>query len=228
MVWKAHGLEVDLVIGKSFLKSKKHICQQYGAKLVGEDLICQGCQPSEVIERILYNAPEEYFFTDQFQNVGNLEAHQKETGPELVEQLTKLGIKNERGLVLVKSAGTGASFTGVASVLRESFPNLICYLVFPEGCDLYADKYVDHGLDGIAVGRRPPFLEFALIDEVQPVTDRQAEIGQGLMARDIWFYPGKSSEANYFASKKVADIFPDRPVVTFAYDSGRAYACDVS
>jgi cysteine synthase len=220
----SRGLEVHLVVGKAFLSSKRFICQQYGATLVGQNLIERGFQPAEVIEMLLLESPGEYFFTDQFQNPANLKAHQQETGPELVEQLMNLGLRGEDKLILVKSAGTGASFTGVASVLKDYFPNLVCHLVFPNGCDLHKDTYVDHRLDGIAVGRRPPFLELSLVDHVHYVSDRDAASGQAAMAKDVWFYPGRSSGAVYFVSKKIAEQDTNgQLVVTFAYDSGEAY-----
>jgi len=217
------GLEVELVIGKSFLSSKRFICQQYGATLVGEDLIEKGFQPAEVIDLLLKERPCEYFFTDQFQNAANLKAHQQETGPELVRQLKGLGLTKDDQLVLVKSAGTGASFTGVVGTLKEFYPYLQSHLVFPSGCDLHNDIYVDHRLDGVAVGRRPPFLDLSLVDHVHYVSQEQTASGQMSMAKDIWFYPGRSSGAIYFVSKAIAQQNADKTVLTFAYDNGEAY-----
>jgi len=222
-----YGIGVDLVVGNSFLKSKKALCKAYGANLVGQTLLDKGLQPGEIIERLLDKFPNQYFFTDQFSNRENLTAHSQETGPEIVSQITQGIADKNREIVLVKGAGTGASFVGIATSLKKSFPKVECHLVFPEGCDLFADQYIDHPIDGIAVGRRPPFLDFSLVDKVHYVNRRQAALGQRLMAHDIQFFPGRSSGAVYSVAKKVATENLNQIIVTVAYDSGEAYVINV-
>ena len=218
-----YGIGVDLVVGNPFPKSKKSLCKEYGANLVGQTLLDKGLQPGEIIERLLDKFPNQYFFTDQFSNPENLTAHLQETGPEIVGQITQVIADQNREIVLVKGAGTGASFVGIATALKKNFPKVECHLVFPEGCDLFADQYIDHPIDGIAVGRRPPFLDFSLVDKVHYVNRRQAASGQSLMAHDIQFFPGRSSGAVYSVAKKVARENLNQIVVTVAYDSGEAY-----
>jgi cysteine synthase len=217
-----HGIGVDLVIGLSFSRIKRTLCEKYGAQVIGDRLLNDGLTPKEVINKLLNDHPNRWLFIDQFNNQANVLAHCHETGPETVGQIAPL-LKTGQRLILVKGAGTGASFQGVATCLKGKIPNVSCVLVMPFGCDLSADRFSDHPLEGFAVGVRPPFLNMALIDAVQYVDAASAWEGQRAMAKDIGFYPGASSGANYAAAKFIAETNPDAIILTFAYDSGEAY-----
>lgn len=217
------GIGVDLVVGLSFSPVKRRLCEIYGARLVGLDRLRAGLSPREVIEELLAAHPEQYIYTDQFRNPANLVAHETETGPELVRQLEERGLLGGREVILVKGAGTGASFTGVARALRAAARDVECRLVLPSGCDLATATFREHPLEGIAVGVVPPFLDAALVDGIVHVEDVDAFAGQQMLAQAIGFFPGVSSGANYFAACRIARERPEATVVTMAYDAGDGY-----
>ena len=217
-----HGIGVDLVIGLSFSRTKRALCERFGARVVHDDWLHDGMTPKEVIARLIETHPERYFFSDQFANDANLQAHLTETGPEFAEQIAQV-LAPGQDLILVKGAGTGASFQGIATRLRERFGGLSCQLVMPQGCDLTTDTFIDHALEGFAVGVKPPFLDLGLVDVIHDVSTQDAQDGQVTMARDLGFYPGMTSGANYAAAKRVAAENPKALVVTLAYDSGESY-----
>ncbi|MFS4438153.1 PLP-dependent cysteine synthase family protein [Paracoccaceae bacterium GXU_MW_L88] len=217
-----HGIGVDLVIGLSFSRIKRALCEQFGAKVICDDRLRKGATPKEVIAQLLDEKPEQWFFTDQFANQANLAAHLAETGPELVRQVEAAKTPGQP-IILVKGAGTGASFQAIATRMREAFEDLSCEMVMPENCDLLKDTYGDHGLEGFAVGVRPPFLDLDLVDRIHVVPDSAARQGQRAMAREIGYFPGMTSGANFAAAQKVAQENPEALVVTLAYDSGESY-----
>lgn len=217
------GIGVDLVVGLSFSPVKRALCEIYGARLVGVDRLTVGMSPREVIEALLREAPGEYLYTDQFRNAANLAAHVEETGPELVDQLARAKLFDGRRIVLVKGAGTGASFTGLATALLSASSRTECRLVLPTGCDLDTSTFRDHAMEGTAVGVVPSFLDRSLVAGTIPVADEDAFAGQRMLAQAIGFFPGVSSGANYFAACKVAVEDPDALVVTMAYDVGESY-----
>lgn len=217
------GIAIDLVIGLSFSPIKKALCKAFGANLVGLDLLNEGKSPREVIDILREQRGDEYFFTDQFNNSANVESHLIETGPEYVEQLEVNSKFNRDKIIMVKAAGTGASFTGIAKALRKKWPKTRCELVFPKGCDIFKNTYSEHKIEGIAVGVEPPFLDQSLVDGITSVTDVEAHNGQENFARELGFYPGMSSGANYHAAKLMASKNPDATIVTVAYDSGESY-----
>lgn len=217
-----HGIGVDLAIGLSFSRIKRALCIEYGARMIGEDLLRQGFTPKEVIARMLAEQPDTYCFTDQFSNEANLQAHLEETGPELAAQIEAQRAPGQP-VILVKGAGTGASFQGIATRLRENFERVRCELVMPPDCDLAGERHWDHPLEGMAVGVRPPFLDARLVDAIRVVDAEAAREGQRAMAREMGFFPGMSSGANYAAACRVARGNPHALIVTIAYDSGESY-----
>jgi cysteine synthase len=220
MAARPHSIGVDLVVGLSFSPIKRAMCEAYGARLVGVDRLEAGLSPKEVIAELLSEDPTAWHFTDQFANAANLTAHERETGPEIVSQLHAAGIDRSRPLILVKGAGTGASTTGVARCLKLAFSKVQVTVVVPLGCDLMEGVFVDHPLEGIAVGVRPPFLDYALVDQFTSVSPQQALEGQTLLARAAGIFPGSSSGASVFVASALAQRLPEATIVTFAYDGG--------
>lgn len=216
------GISVDLVIGLNFSPVKRALCAEFGANLVGLDMLRAGLQPKEVITKFLADAPEQYFFTDQFSNPANFQAHLSETGPELVEQL-RADSAAYRQIILVVAAGTGASASGIGQCLKASFPSVSVVLNEPERCSFQQGVFGDHVQKGSAVGVAPPFLDLGLIDAIVNVSDNQAKAGQRNFARDSGIYPGPSSGGNYFIAQEIARRQPDCLVATMIYDSGEGY-----
>ena len=216
----AHGIGVDLVIGLSFSPIKRALCEAFGARLVGMERLQAGLSPKDVIAELLEKEPAKWHFTDQFANPANLAAHEKETGPEVVTQLKAAGVERWQPVILVKGAGTGASTTGVARSLKAAFSNVEVNVVVPLGCNLEEGVLSDHPLEGIAVGVKPPFLEYALVDKFTNVSPQQAWKGQTLLAQSAGIFPGSSSGANIFVAHALAQALPDAMIVTFAYDGG--------
>lgn len=217
-----HGIAVDLVIGLSFSPLKRRLCQHFGANLIGENLLRAGFTPRQAITHLMKQDPDRWFFTDQFINPANLNAHLEETGPELVRQVAAIRQPGQ-GIILVKGAGTGASFEGISRCLRDAFGAVRCELVVPSGCDIAANVFVDHPLEGFAVGVRPPFLDLGYINAVHQIAPDVAMEGQAAMARHIGFFPGMTSGANYAAALSAAARHPNALIVTLAYDSGESY-----
>ena len=218
-----YGIGVDLVIGLSFSRIKKQLCEHFGARVIKEDWLSEkGMTPKEVIQALTCEQDHNYFFTDQFSNKANARAHLQETGPEFVAQI-KPHVRQDQQIILVKGAGTGASFNGIIRALKEFSPQAKSCLVVPDNCDVLKDVYADHKLEGFCVGTKPPFLDLETVDKQFFVSTEQASSGQNLMAQNLGFYPGMTSGANYYAATKIAQQNPDALVLTLAYDSGESY-----
>lgn len=216
------GIGVDLVIGLSFSPLKRSLCQQFGAKLIGLELLQEGLQPKQIISKVLKENGEEYFFTNQFNNVENLRAHYEETGTEILSQLQDEKLE-QKEIILVKGAGTGASITGISQRLKENLNKFRVFLVNPSGCDLEKKVFKDHIMEGTMVGVYPPFLNLNSINEVIPVTNEQAIEGQKMFARKTGIFPGVSSGANFYAASVISEKFKDSIILTVAYDWGEGY-----
>lgn len=217
-----HDIGVDLVIGLSFSPLKKSLCEEFGARLVGVNRLHEGIQPKDVISELLDAQGSEYFFTDQFANSANVQAHLEETGPEILAQIEG-DVANFDGVSLVLGVGTGAHAAALGSVLSSCHTNFELVVVEPENCSFENEVFGDHAQQGAAVGVSPPFMDWTAINQVVTVLDREAFYGQRLIARETGFYPGPTSGANYFLASRMADERPERLIITMTYDAGEGY-----
>lgn len=220
-----HDIAVHLVIGLSFSPLRRRIIERYGAHLAGVDLLEAGLTPREVIAHLLAEDRDgRYHFVDQFNNAANVAAHYQETGPELVAQLrAALGPRPGR-ITFVAGVGSGASITGVGLALKEAFDDVEIVAVQPEGCDMAAGVFVDHDMQGIAVGAVPPIFRADLVDRWMAVSEDEAAAARAWMMRRHGYFPGNSSGANLHAVRRLhAARRPGQTIVSLIYDSGECY-----
>lgn len=177
------------------------------------------------------------FFTDQFENEANFNAHYTTTGPELWHQ------SHGRIDCFVMSSGTGGTISGVGRYLKEQNENIKIILVDPPGSSLY--NKVKHGVaytseqkergirrhrydtiaEGIGLDRITHNLalglDFDTIDDAILVTDQEAVDMAHWLLRNEGFFVGSSSAMNVFAAAKISQSLPEgSTIVTVFCDSG--------
>ncbi len=220
------GVPVEVAVGLGFSPIKRQCLDFFGAKLIGIEMLNKGAKPREVVEWHLANADalgKTYFYTDQFNNIGSLEAHLHETGPEIATQL-RADFPNVTRLTFVACAGTGASLTGIAKALRAADYDVEVVLVEPEGCDSKAGVFRDHQLEGMSVGVTPPFLNWTLISEIEYVSFAKAVDMQRMLSASRGFFVGNTSAACLHVAMKRCEHFPDSyKILTVVYDHGFWY-----
>lgn len=228
---KAYDLDVDLAIGLSYSQRKKDYLKKYGANLIGIDMLNNGLQPKQVIEYYLANQLQlnkSYFYTDQFNNIDNLQSHLLFTGPEIVAQLKDYQAKHMphlKNIVFISTAGTGAHLTGIAKCLQQAF-NVQTILVEPDNCDTKENITQTHPFEGINVGVMPPFLDWQLINRIEKVSLEQAKQAQSRLAIHAGYYVGLSSSACLAVLERLqaqVQNSDDTLIFTMMYDLGFWY-----
>jgi cysteine synthase len=219
------GVPVELAVGLSFSPLKRRYLEVFGAKLIGIDRLKEGATPRTVVEWHLANAKElgkKYFYTDQFNNPGSLAAHEKETGPEIVSQLRAWPEVDT--ISFVGCAGTGAHLTGIARALRSAGYRTDVILVEPEGCDSRAGIFIDHRFEGMAVGVKPPLLDWDLVSETIRVDQDSMLSEQSQFAAKHGYFVGNTSAACISAARTLANrTSKNHKIFTMAYDHGLWY-----
>jgi cystathionine beta-synthase len=133
---------------------------------------------------------------NQYDNPSNAQAHYEQTGPEIWEQT---GGRIDH---LVVGVGTGGTICGVAKYLKERKPSVKAW-----GIDTYGSvfkKYKETGIfdkneiypyitEGIGEDFLPQNVDFSLIDHFEKVTDRDAAIMTGRIAREEVIFDGNSA-----------------------------------
>jgi cysteine synthase A len=156
-------------------------------------------------------------FTDQFNNPHH-PAGYRPLGHEIAEACPEV-------TDFVVGVGTGGSAMGTARGLRDRVDDVKVTLVEPaESAVLSGGDSGSHGIEGIALGFQPPYLEDDTYDDVLPVPEARARETARTLARRDGLFAGTSTGMNVAAAAAVAaQRDPDDAVVTVAVDSGLKY-----
>jgi len=164
-----------------------------------------------------------YVMLQQFKNPANVEAHRRTTGPEILAQLEEAG--NRTPDAFVAGVGTGGTITGVGQVLRRRFPRVKIVAVEPANSAVLSGKPPGvHRIDGIGAGFVPEILDRALISEICPIDERDAQRVKLELARREGLLVGISAGAAVkVALDQARALGRGKTVVTVLPDTGERY-----
>lgn len=215
----SRGYRVILTMPESMSIERRRLLAMYGAEIVltSAELGMQGAiQKAEEIARECKNA----WIPSQFDNPVNAEAHYKTTGPEIWS--------DTEGNVdfFVAGVGTGGTLTGTGRYLKEQNPNVKIIAVEPSNSPLLSEGHAGaHGLQGIGANFIPDVLDQAIIDEILPITEKDAyEAGRNL-AKSEGILCGITSGAALHAALQLA-ARPEnegKTIVCLLPDTGARY-----
>jgi cystathionine beta-synthase len=177
-----------------------------------------------VAQRLAAERPNA-FYTNQFGNPNNHEAHYRTTGPEIWAQTG--------GNVdcFVAGASTGGTLCGAGRYLKERNPHIRVVGVDPEGSVLY-DHFM-HGTQveprayktsGIGMEYVPAGVDSEIVDDWIQVSDHEAFVMAQRLAREEGLSVGSSSGAAVYAALRAAQhAGKGKTVVTVLPDSDARY-----
>ena len=218
LVAAVKGYKVILVMPESMSVERRKLMEIYGATF---DLTPREKGMKGAIERAaeLVAAKPNAWSPSQFNNQANVEVHKRTTAQEILADFPD-------GLdYIITGVGTGGHITGVASVLKEKFPNLKVIAVEPELSPvLSGGSPSPHPLQGIGAGFVPEIYQAGLIDEVIQVSKDDAFEYARNIAKNEGILVGISTGASLAAvAKKIATLPDDPTILTFNYDTGERY-----
>ena len=131
------------------------------------------------------------FFTDQFNNEFNVEAHYNTTGLEILKQVKK-------PLAFVSGIGTGGTLMGVGKRLKEEDKSIQLVALEPENLPLISSKRIiaTHLIEGIGDDFIPGIVDENAIDNVILISDCDAINMSRNIAKELGLGVGISSGAN--------------------------------
>lgn len=218
LVAAVKGYKVVLVMPESMSVERRKLMEIYGAEF---DLTPREKGMKGAIERAaeLVASTPNAWSPSQFNNQANVEVHQRTTAQEILADFPN-------GLdYIITGVGTGGHITGVASVLKQKFPNLKVIAVEPELSPvLSGGSPSPHPLQGIGAGFVPEIYQAGLIDEVISVSKEEAFEFTRNIAKKEGILVGISTGASLAAvAKKVASLPDVATILTFNYDTGERY-----
>lgn len=219
LVCAIKGYRLILTMPETMSLERRRLLQAYGAEIVltPGDAGMSGAVAKA--DELLQKYPKA-FMPQQFKNPANPAVHQSTTAAEIWRDT------NGKIDIFIAGVGTGGTVTGVATALKKKNPHLITIAVEPATSPvLSGGQPGSHNIQGIGAGFVPDILDVTLLDEIYPVTDKQAMETVRKLVQAEGLLVGISSGAAVYAAGEIAKR-PENSgklVVVLLPDSGERY-----
>lgn len=211
--------KVILTMPESTSIERRKLISAYGAELVltpAEEGMNGSIKKAEELAAKLPNS----YIPQQFVNKANPEFHKKTTAIEIWEDT------EGKVDIFIAGVGTGGTFSGVASVLKQKNPDIKAIAVEPANSAVLSGKEAGkHKIQGIGAGFIPENMDTTLIDEIITVDDDDAFDMARKMAKKEGILCGISAGANVYAAIKIAQRKENKGklIVVIIPDTGERY-----
>ena len=235
VVCKVYGLKLKIVIPKTQSIEKKETLKKMGAELIEVDAVPYSDpnnyikQSKKIAEELNKSDSCGAYWSNQFDNIINTEAHIRTTADEIWNQTA--------GQVdaFTCSVGTGGTLSGVSIGLKEKEKNIKIALSDPMGSSLYSyiknnklEKKGSSITEGIGNGRITNNFEKALVDEAFQTNDVEAlDLIFDLIEKQNIILGGSSGINIAGAIKLGKEMGPGKTIVTILCDHGKRYASKI-
>ncbi len=216
LVGAALGYRVQLVMPANVTKARKDITQAFGTELIYSDPMEGSDGAIKLVQKLVADKPERYFYADQYSNPSNPLAHYHGTGVEILDAL------GDRITHFVAGLGTSGTVMGTTRRLHEHPRPVHCVAVEP------AEAL--HGLEGLKHMESsivPAIYDPSVVDEIMRVGTEDGWDMADRVAAEEGLHVGHSTGANIFAAVKIAERLAAQGqggcVVTVACDRGDRY-----
>tara|TARA_Y100001972_G_C7595391_1_gene298433 strand:- start:425 stop:1054 length:630 start_codon:yes stop_codon:yes gene_type:complete len=162
-----------------------------------------------------------WFNCNQFHNPLNIEAHYKNTGPEIKREYNNLLQQNPD--VFISGTGTGGTIMGAGKFLKKNWTDMKVVAVEPaESPVMSGGEPGLHGIQGIGDGSK--FLvDLDFVDEVRTVKTECAKTIARHLALRYGLFVGISAGSNVFASFQWLRDNNKKNAITILCDRGSRY-----
>ena len=212
LIGAVKGYQVHLIMPANVSAERKALVKAYGARLIESDPLEGSDGAIHVVRELVAAAPERYFYTNQYNNPANWQAHYAGTGPEIWRQ-TAGGVTH-----FVAGLGTTGTFMGTGRYLKERNADVELVAVQPED-----ELSVIEGLKHLETAIVPGIYDAGLPDRFLGVAAEDAWATTRSLARQAGIFVGISAGAAVHAAIEVAHELRAGTVVTVLPDDGSKY-----
>lgn len=212
LIGAVKGYTVHLVMPANVSAERKALVKAYGARLIESDPLEGSDGAIEAVRKIVAAAPHRYFYTNQYNNPANWQAHYATTGPEIWRQAAG-GVTH-----FVAGLGTTGTFMGTGRYLKERNPDIELVAVQPED-----ELAVIEGLKHLETAIVPEIYDAGLPDRFLSVSTETAWAMTRRLARQAGLIVGISAGAAMYAAIELAHELRGGGIVTILPDDGSKY-----
>ncbi|MCI4186562.1 cysteine synthase family protein [Dickeya dianthicola] len=224
-IGKEKGYKIKIFMPEGMTQERIDQIKKYGAELV-ETPKTHFLNGSVEAARKYSESNDNTYYLNQAGTILNMEAWY-ECGNEIVRELTNKGINPD---YFVCSIGTGGTFSGIAKVLKNSFPELKTVgievdksaPVFSKRNGLKFD-HKPHNLMGLGAGVLSENTDIALIDEIKVVDGNSAWKRMKSFIECEGLGIGPTCGSNLMISEELMNNVTNKVIVTLFFDSAWKY-----
>ncbi|XP_054569541.1 cystathionine beta-synthase isoform X2 [Eptesicus fuscus] len=220
------GYRCIIVMPEKMSMEKVDVLRALGAEIVRTPTNARFDSPEShvgVAWRLKNEIPNSHIL-DQYRNINNPVAHYDSTAEEILQQCDgKLDM-------LVASAGTGGTITGIARKLKEKCPGCKIIGVDPEGSilaepeELNRTELTAYEVEGIGYDFIPTVLDRTVVDKWFKCNDEESfAFARMLIAQEGLLCGGSSGSAMSVAVKAAQELREGQRCVVILPDSVRNY-----
>jgi cysteine synthase A len=219
----ALGHKVSIIMPDWMSKERKDIIRSLGAEIIEVSKEQGGFTGSlKIADEIAATEPN-VFLPRQFSNNNNVLAHKISTGPEILHQLQKSGLRPH---VFVAGVGTGGTVMGVSEAFRAVHRDVKIHPLEPAESPTLSTGYKTgtHRIQGISDEFIPDILKLDQLDEVVSVSDGDSILMAQKLASTFGMAVGISSGANLIGAITLQERYGfDVVVATVFADCNKKY-----
>lgn len=226
LVANARGYRTIIVVPDDQAPEKFALLRTYGAdlRIVPAVPFTNEANYYHEARRIAESTPGAVW-ANQFENTANRDAHERTTGPEIIEQTG--GALD----AFVAAAGTGGTIAGTSRALKRHDARIRTVLCDPYGSALYhfvksgeLKAEGDSNAEGIGIRRLTANFKDAPVDDAVRVDDRTMVETAHWLLREEGLFVGGSAALNVAGAARYARTLPaGSRVVTILCDGGDRY-----
>jgi len=216
MLAAAAGIGVTICLPANASPERRALLEIYGAEVVLTDRLEGTDGAAERARDIAADAPERFYYADQYSNPANVRAHWETTGPEIWAQT------GGRLTHFIAAMGTTGTMMGTGGFLREKKPEIRLVGVQPDS--------PLHGLEGLkhlaSTPCVPALYNPALPDLIAEIPTETADRTARWLAREAGYLVGWSAGAAVAAGLDIVRQDAAAVVVVVGCDTGARYLSD--
>ena len=215
------GYRIIITMPEKMSREKQVVLEALGAEIIRTPTDASWDSPEShigVARRLQKELPNAHIL-DQYSNPSNPNAHYNGTGLEILTDM------NDKVDMVVMSAGTGGTITGVARRIKERLPNCQIVGVDPIGSILAGPGPIhSYKVEGIGYDFIPDVFDRSLVDTWGKTADRESfQLARRLISEEGLLCGGSSGAVLYAALREAKNLAKGQNCVVLLPDGVRNY-----